>query len=180
MTMYLLPQPKELTLIEGTFTLDADTLILVPAQGGDDAFFTARQIQEEAHRAVYLTLPIIKAYAPSRRTNVILLVCGPEQAAAFGVEPVAVDAPDAVAAQAYSLTVEQDRITLYADAPDGLFYAVQTLRQLVRTCGLHLPELTVRDWPTLPHRGLMLDISRRKVPTLDTLKQLVEELGHIS
>jgi len=178
MTLYLLPEPKDLMLIKGMFNFEADTLILVPAQAGDDAFFAARQLQEEICRATCLTLPIVKAYAPPRPTSVILLVCGPEQAAAFGVEPKPLDAPESVAAQAYTLAIERGRITLYADAPTGLFYAVQTLRQLIRQNGQHLPALEVGDWPTLPYRGLMLDISRGKVPTLETLKHLAEELSH--
>jgi hexosaminidase len=52
------------------------------------------------------------------------------------------------------------------------------LRQLIRLEGNVLPSLEIRDWPTLAYRGLMLDISRRKVPTLATLKTLVEELSH--
>jgi hypothetical protein len=55
---------------------------------------------------------------------------------------------------------------------------VQTLRQLVRLRGRHIPALTIRDWPSLSARGLMLDISRCKVPTLGTLKHLVDELSH--
>ena len=174
----LLPQPKELMLIKGMFTFDADTLILVPAQADDDAFFAARQLQEEIKQATLLTLPIVKAFAPPRPANIILLICGSEQAAAFGLEPVSIGAAEAVTAQAYALTVKQGRITLYADAPTGLFHATQTLRQLVRLQGRHLPDLAIRDWPTLSYRGLMLDISRRKVPTLDTLKHLVKELSH--
>jgi hexosaminidase len=180
----LLPQPKELMLIKGMSTLDADTLILIPAQAGDDALFAARQLQDEACRATCFKLPVVKAGAPPRPTNVILLICGPEQAAAFDVEPVAVGAPQSCArpelveGQSYSLTVKRSRITLYADAPAGLFYAVQTLRQLVQLYGQHLPDMAIRDWPSLPYRGLLLDISRRKVPILDTLEHLVEELGH--
>ncbi len=180
MTEHLLPQPKELSLLDGTFSLDGNTLVLIPAQAGDEALFAARQLQDEVCRATCLTLPIVKAFTSPRSdlaTNLILLVCGEEQAAAFGVDPVAVGAPEAVAAQAYALTVAPAGITLYADAPAGLFYAVQTLRQLVRQHGQVLPALTIHDWPTLPYRGLMLDISRRKVPTLATLKQLATELS---
>jgi len=171
-------------LIKGTFTFDADTLILIPAQAGDDALFAARQLQDEVCQATCLTLPVVKAYAPPRPANVILLVCGAEQAAAFGLDPVAVRAPqgsaclESIEGQSYALTVKRGRITLYADAPAGLFYAVQTLRQLVRIRGQYLPDLAIRDWPSLLHRGLMLDISRCKVPTLTTLKHLVEELAH--
>jgi len=178
MTQPLLPQPKELSLLDGAFVLDADTPIVIPAQASDETFFVASQLQNEVCRATCLTLSIVKACAPPCSNNVILLICGDEQAAALGVEPVAVGAPETVAVQAYALTVAPTCVTLYADAPAGLFYAVQTLRQLVRLHGQVLPALTVRDWPTLPYRGLMLDISRRKVPTLATLKQLAEELSH--
>ena len=187
----MLPQPKELSLLDDTFSLNAGTLIIIPAQASDDAFFAARQLQNEVCQATCLTLPIVKAFAPPRQENVILLACGPEQTAAFDFEPAAVSAPETVTAQSYALTITPARITLYASAPTGIFYAVQTLRQLIRlhirnpllSChpssqARNLPALTIRDWPTLPHRGLMLDISRRKVPTLATLKQLVEELSH--
>ena len=190
MTQRLLPQPKELTPLDGAFRLNADTLLIIPAQAGDDALFAARQLQDEVRQATRMTLPIVKAYAPPRSENVILLVCGEEQATGFGVEPARAEVPgtaphaELLEAQSYTLTVTADGITLYADAPAGLFYAVQTLRQLVR---LHsqasgavapLPALTIRDWPTLPYRGLMLDLSRRKVPTPATLKQLAAELSH--
>jgi hypothetical protein len=91
---------------------------------------------------------------------------------------VAITAPQAVAAQAYAIDVAPTRIILHADTPTGLFYAVQTLRQIVRLNGRTLSALSIRDWPTLPCRGLLLDISRRKVPTVETLKQLAAELSH--
>ena len=178
MNEYLLPQPKATSSLGGTFHLNANTLLLIPAQSDDDSLFAACQLQDEACGASCLRPPVFKAIVPPRSKNVILLVCGKSQAAAFGITPGATGAPEAVSEQAYTLTVTPDSVTLYADAPAGLFYAVQTLRQLVLLHGRELPALTVRDWPALPYRGLMLDISRRKVPTLATLKQLVGELSH--
>jgi hypothetical protein len=176
--IHLLPHPKDFTLGEGMFSLDVNTSILIPAQAGDKALFVARQLQDEICQSTCLTLSIVKAFVPSRSEDRIMLVCGEEQAAAFGVELTQTQAPDAIADQAYTLAITPTGIILYADAPTGLFYAVQTLRQLVRLRRRTLPTLTIRDWPTLPYRGLMLDVSRRKVPTLDTLKHLVAELGH--
>lgn len=178
MMQRFLPQPKSLSMLAGAFTLDAETLILIPAPAGDDTLFAARQIQDEVQCATGLTLPIVKTLTPPRVENVILLICGAEQAVAFGIEPAAIPAPQAVAAQAYALDVTPRHVILYAEASPGLFYAVQTMRQLVRLDGRSLPALHIRDWPTLPYRGLMLDISRRKVPTLDTLKHLAAELAH--
>jgi hexosaminidase len=176
--LQLLPEPKELVFVKGLCLLDPETLILLPADAGDDAFFAAHQLQAEVSSVTGLALPIVKVYTPLRPANVVLLVCGQEQATAFGLEPRQIAAPEGVAAQAYTLTIQRGRILLYADAPPGLFHAVQTLRQVVRTQGKALPALVVRDWPTLPYRGLMLDVSRRKVPTLETLQHLVDELSH--
>ena len=178
MTLHVLPHPKDLLPADGTFSLRGDTLILIPALADDDAFFAACQLQDQVCQATCLRLPIVKAHVPPRPENAVLLICGPEQAAALGVEPVAIGAPAALAAQSYALTITPARAILYAETPTGLFYAVQTLSQMVRQEGEKLPALTICDWPTLPYRGLMLDISRRKVPTLATLKHLVRELSH--
>jgi hypothetical protein len=174
----LLPQVKECTLHKGTFSLDSNVSVLIPAQAGDEAFFVARQLGDEICRSTCVTLPIIKAFASPCSKDLVLLVCGQEQADALGIEPTWIQSPDPVADQAYTITITPTIVTLYADTPVGLFYAVQTMRQLVRLHGLELPALTIRDWPTLPYRGIMLDVSRRKVPTLNTLKHLVAELGH--
>jgi hexosaminidase len=177
-TLPLLPEPKQLSLKDSAFALDANTAILIPAPAGDEAFFAALQIQDEVCHALGLRLPICKVFAPPQAENNIMLICGKEQATAFGIEPVATGAPQTVAAQSYALSVTHNDVVLYAETPTGLFYAIQTLRQLVRIQGAALPALTIRDWPTLRYRGLMLDVSRRKVPTLDTLKGLAEELSH--
>ena len=184
MTERLLPQPKELVHLEGSFSFDASTLILVPSGAADSSFLAARQLQDEVRSARccqeprHLEVPIVKAFAPPRASNVVVLACGPEPASAFGLPPVPLDAPYPVQAQAYALAVAPSRITLYAEEQAGLHYAVQTLRQLVRQHGPTLPALGIRDWPTLPSRGLMLDISRRKVAALATLKHVAEQLSH--
>ncbi len=176
MDRHLLPQPKTLVPLEGTFAIGLDSPIVISASASDEAFFAARQLQDEIARAACLNLPIAKSLTPPNRA--IQLIHSQEQAAAFGIEPRRPQAPTTIADQAYSLTITPDDIALYADAPIGLFYAVQTLRQLVRVHGADLPALTIQDWPALPYRGLMLDVSRGKVPTLETLKDLVVELSH--
>ena len=55
--------------------------------------------------------------------------------------------------------------------------ATATLRQLLRQYGRRLPCLKIRDWPDFPRRGVMLDISRGRVPKLETLLELVEHLA---
>ncbi len=81
--------------------------------------------------------------------------------------------------ESYRLTVGRRGITIAAPGAAGLFYGAATLAQWIR---IHrrqvrrgrLPGLEVRDWPDFEHRGVMLDISRNKVPTLATLRRLVD------
>lgn len=80
-------------------------------------------------------------------------------------------------AEGYRLTIMPAGIELAGHDAAGLFYARQTLAQLRQMYGEKLACLTIEDWPDFPARGVMLDISRDKVPTLDTVKKLVDELS---
>ncbi len=60
---------------------------------------------------------------------------------------------------------------------DGLRAGIATLRQLLREYGRRLPCLEIRDHADFPRRGVMLDISRGRVPTLETVLGLVEHLA---
>jgi hexosaminidase len=66
-------------------------------------------------------------------------------------------------------------ITLAAADDAGEFYGRATLAQL-RSFG-DVPVCVIRDWPDLPVRGVMVDCSRDKVPTLDTLHELIDRLA---
>ena len=74
-------------------------------------------------------------------------------------------------AQRYGLSIAEDGITLAAASAEGFLYAAVTLRQIARQCecGGALPVCEIEDWPDLKRRGIMLDISRDKVPTMATL-----------
>lgn len=93
------------------------------------------------------------------------------------------------AAQAFGLTITAERIGIAADGDAGRLYAVQALRQLLvaaedadrdsdheSASGVTLPCGSVEDWPDLPDRGYMLDISRNRVPTRETLDELLDLL----
>jgi hypothetical protein len=82
-------------------------------------------------------------------------------------------------AQGYQLTCDSQGITLEAGDEAGAFYGLQTLGQLIAQSGCRVPSLHCFDAPDFPARGVMLDISRCKVPTMDTLHYLVELFGRL-
>src|SRR5690606_38823117 len=80
---------------------------------------------------------------------------------------------EADAGESYRLRVDPDLAELCAAGPAGLRYATETLVQLLDARGA-LPACVVDDAPDFPYRGVMLDVSRGKVPTEAQLRALVD------
>jgi len=73
--------------------------------------------------------------------------------------------------QAYEIEVQEQAILVYASKAVGFFYAVITLKQII----MPLMEcVSIADEPDLAIRGYMMDISRNKVPTVATIKQVID------
>ena len=82
-----------------------------------------------------------------------------------------------VPAQGYRLRVSSAGIEILAGEAAGAFYGAMTLRQLLRQGSGELPAGEIADHPDFPVRGVMLDVSRDKVPTLESLCALVDQLA---
>lgn len=81
-------------------------------------------------------------------------------------------------AEGYSLTINTEGIRVKAQSESGFFYAVQTLKQIFdRKVNEKIPYCTILDYPTLDNRGLMDDISRGPLPTLEFAKEQIRVLS---
>jgi hexosaminidase len=82
-------------------------------------------------------------------------------------------------AEGYFLNVGSGGIEVVASSDAGIFYAIQTLSQLITAnrTGRSIPCLTIIDYPDFPVRGWQDDISRGPIPTLDFLKRQVRTLA---
>ncbi|CAN5211534.1 family 20 glycosylhydrolase [soil metagenome] len=89
-------------------------------------------------------------------------------------------AAGAMAAEGYELTIAPGGVTITGGSAAGLFYGVQTLRQLLpsslenRTAGarMALPAGRVLDSPRFEWRGAMLDVSRHFLPAADVKRYI--------
>lgn len=81
--------------------------------------------------------------------------------------------------QGYTLTIESWYIGIAAQTQAGAFYGQMTLMQLIRLYGRSIPCMVIEDWPDIPVRGYMLDISRDRVPTMEMLELRIERLASI-
>ena len=142
----VLPVPRSEIYGGGTFRLSAATPVV--AVSDDERTAWAVGALDELYAAVF------GPEAQPRRTD----------AAADGA--VRFVCSDAMEAEEYRLTVDPDRIEIVSGGPEGAFYAVQTLRQLLPRAAfsgadaVEIPCVAIEDGPCLVYRGLMLDVAR--------------------
>jgi hypothetical protein len=79
--------------------------------------------------------------------------------------------------EGYRVLVTPDEVRLTAADDSGAFYGRATLEQLRRVHNGELPCGAIEDWPDLAVRGVMLDVSRDKVPTMQTLEDLIDRVA---
>ncbi len=178
----LLPAPRSLKLCPGTFTLPRRATLQLDTLLPDDVA-----------RSVAGRLPTgLERRPPTRREDhvgVQALACSggtlkrelQRAGSETGAPPATIRAVRSKSAPThaggYKLTIDRNGVRIeFREAP-GLHAAVATLRQLLRQYGRRLPCLKIRDWPDFARRGVMLDISRGRVPKLETLLELVEHLA---
>lgn len=160
--LHLLPMPRSLEFQDGIYQFPDTALIVIDAPDPTALYFSAQSLQSWIFDQLHLAWEIVAGKAaPREQMGIVLsLVDGGTQ------HP-----------QGYSLNITEKQIFGVASDPQGIFYAVQTIKQLITLKGTILPGLRITDWPDFPNRGVMLDISRDKVPTMDTLYELVDMLA---
>ncbi len=95
------------------------------------------------------------------------------------VDALTITRDAALPREGYTLAVTADGVALAAADAAGAFYGVQTLQQLARQAPAGtLPCVTVEDWPDFRDRGLYYDVCRGRVPTLERLLELADQLAH--
>lgn len=83
--------------------------------------------------------------------------------------------------EGYLLLIKPDTIVVTANTKKGVFYGIQTLRQLVRAnhTNQQITALRIRDWPDLEIRGMMDDISRGPVPDKAYMRRQIEQMAEM-
>ena len=83
--------------------------------------------------------------------------------------------------EAYRLKITPSRVILSGNQPVAIFHGIQTFLQILDSheYGPNLPCLEIEDFPVLDRRGFMLDVSRCKVPTMETLYSLIDLLSRL-
>ena len=78
--------------------------------------------------------------------------------------------------EGYTLEVTSDMVTILGDSAAGAFYGIQTLRQLLENG--QIPCLTITDKPGFSDRGFYHDVTRGKIPTVQTMKEMIDQMAY--
>lgn len=140
----IIPAPAKMEVLNGSFTLNPSTKLVLKDEG------------KFSNEVEFLQITLVHALGSqiSEEGN------GSELELVFDsqIQP----------AGAYQLDVNTDKVALKAGDPTGMFYAIETLRQLLpsdlegsKTSGeISIPTIKIEDQPTLEWRGMHLDVSR--------------------
>ena len=164
----VIPRPRQVTSNGELFKLDRRAhLLLADSKSVEDKFAAADFIDDVKQtsgvglrvsggrsKAILigkLELPIIQSALKSRN----------------------ITADQSLGDEGYLLDVRKDGVIVTGNTSAGVFYGLQTLKQLVRgeTSNGHIQGAHIVDWPAMRWRGVSDDISRGPVPTLAYIKR---------
>ena len=164
----LVPVPVSMTTVPGqSFTLGHGARIVV-APWANAALPVAQQLAAILRPSTGYPLPVVTGRGASAAPGDIVLSLASD--AALGRE-------------GYRLDVTPNGVQILAVAPAGLFYGVQTLRQLpspwiesskVQHGPWTMPAVHITDHPRYAYRGVMLDIARHFEPPA-AVKRLIDD-----
>jgi hexosaminidase len=152
----LVPLPASMERGSGGFTI-TDRTLLAAATNDPAAQRVAQHLITLIRRSTGINVPRNTESGPTTEGTMVLRL--DEQQASLGRE-------------GYELTIGAQSLQLVAATPAGLFYGVQTIRQLLPRSSEYeavlydkprpvmLPALTIRDHPRYEWRGAMLDVAR--------------------
>ncbi|MCF0146876.1 MAG: family 20 glycosylhydrolase [Clostridium sp.] len=156
--MNIIPVPRSIKYLEESFKLKRETNIILDYNCSFEDLDSAILLQKEINKDFGLKINITKASNYNINNMFILLKKIPS-----------------MEEEEYKLIIKEDRIEINASSDKGLFYGIQTLIQIIREYGYSLPAVIIEDKPYFKHRGFYHDITRGKVPKLETLMKLVDK-----
>ncbi|TAM83336.1 MAG: hypothetical protein EPN47_04290 [Acidobacteria bacterium] len=173
----LIPQPRELETKPQSFRIMRSLEIVLLSEGSSEDRFAAETLQDELQQVTQRKFRIVSTKPAAGAPAVILgRLDLPLIRQILRSKRIEVDG---IGEQGYVLDVGPKQIVVAGKDSAGLFYGVQTLRQLVVGDEKQAQVLgvRVRDWPALQYRGTQVDMSRGAVPNTDYLKRIVRTIA---
>ena len=167
----LLPRPRQVQYGNGDLPLQGLSISFGMAPLAEDRF-AADELASALHELTGMTSPVIGGSAAA--PGLVLYRTGDASPL-----PGADDRTGPDSRESYSLRITPAGAEIRARTSAGLYYAVQTLRQLVekRPGQTVLPAVEIRDWPAMAYRGFMMDTSHGPLPTEEEIDRQIDFLA---
>lgn len=156
--MYLIPKPQQWYQKDGIFTIEYHKSIVLNDSCHTETYEDAKMLQESLKADTGFTLPVRRG-TPN-------------------VGDICLQRADTMDEQEYTLLVRKEGICITGGSSCGIFYGIQTLRQIIRQVGCCVPYMIIVDHPQILHRGFYHDVTRGRIPTMEYLKKLVDRMAY--
>jgi len=160
----IIPYPKSVEKANGEFSITSSTKIVYDQADNNELTVALAPLILKLQRAGGINL---KSALQKPRKNFIEVELTSRVAQSEG----------------YYLNIDPKSIKIEAATPAGVFYAVQSLLQLlpveiesptiIKNISLNIPAMVIDDAPALGYRGLMLDVARHYMP-YDFLEKMID------
>lgn len=155
--MNIIPRPKKYEEKSGKFTLEGRNITVSPSC--DTRIVRAAHELAQDIKARSDKFVSVKSGATPRPGDIFITVTGE-------------------CGDAYTVKACECGIAVEGAGLRGAFYGIQSLRQMIKaTDGLEFAEFEIEDAPDFADRGFYHDVTRGRVPTLETLKGLADTLA---
>jgi hexosaminidase len=167
----IIPMPEKIQVNNSSFIIKPGTRI-VADQGNAEAIRVANMFAKAINTAGGLNLVVAQEKkGASVRGGIHFIIDG---------------ASSSLGKEGYQLSVTSTGVRIKANEPAGLFYGMQTLKQLLpaeiegssRVTGIvwRLPGVEITDKPRFPWRGMHLDVARHFVP-IEFIKKYIDNMA---
>lgn len=154
----IIPYPVHLVPANGDFVVNKNTSIVIQNQSFRQDATALKQIIKESGG-------IVPRYSKTTRSNSIILK-----------RDNSIESPEG-----YNLSVTPSNVILSARTSAGIFWGIETIRQLLPVSNstnkaLKIPSVEIKDQPAYAWRGMHLDVSRHFF-SVDYLKKFIDRMA---
>jgi hypothetical protein len=161
----IFPVPSEIKLADGKFAIDKSTFILLPQDAGKNDIFLAQLLLSEFVDKYEQSVAMAKRSAISDKEKFILIgdVSNPLVKKYCDQKGITASLKG-LGDEGYMLSVTPENVVVVSNTRNGALYGLESLRQIIteENGKLFISQLTVKDSPRYPFRGIKLYLPGRE------------------